>query len=118
MQTKIELSVIRKNINLFQICCISKILAVREFDLIMNGLKFSCSHPYTNEGELDYDYMITSVSSFKGLDIWIFRGTFNFAEISDRLNVFPIEIDRLPKLVRIYWAVFFRVSLMRVFSKT
>jgi hypothetical protein len=118
MQTKLEISVVRKNTNLFQICCIAKILSVGQFELIKNGLKFSCTHPFTNEGEIDYDYMITSVSNFEVLDIWIFRGTFNFKEISDRLNDFPIEIDRLPRLVRIYWAVLFRVSWMRIFSKT
>ena len=116
-QTKLERNLIFKKINLFQICSISKILAFRQFEIIVNGLQFSCTHPFTNEGEIDYDYMITSVSNFKDFDIWIFRGRVNVQEVCDRINVSANEIGQLSKLVRLYWAVLFRVSLMRVFGR-
>ena len=116
-QTNLERNLLLKKINVFQIFSISKLLAVGQFEIIVSGLKFSCTHPFTNNGEIDYECMVISVSNFEKFDIWIFRGWINVQEFCDRLKDPSNEVGQLSRLVRIYWAVLFRVSLMRVFGR-
>lgn len=58
----------------------------------------TCSHPLTNEGGVDEDYLVLSVSGFAECEIWVFKGQVNLEATFDRFCLFGVTSTRLLQL--------------------
>jgi hypothetical protein len=58
----------------------------------------TCSHPLTNEGCPDEDYLVLSVSGFEECEIWLFKGQVNLEATFDRFCLFGVTSTRLLQL--------------------
>ena len=74
----------------------------------------SCRNPINNEGFLDQDYIIISVSGFENCDLWLFKGVVNVDDAMRDFKLFGVTIYQLDELKVIYkkvaWKMIFSPS--------
>jgi hypothetical protein len=81
---------------------VAKILSSKPFSLSAAGTYICCSHPFTNDGSLDEDYLVLVAKGFEELDIWIYKGEVNIEATFERLSLLNVNPRRIAQLKEVY----------------
>lgn len=85
-----------------ELIALAKALSSQPFDLSVEGTYISCSHPMTNDGFPDLDYLVLVAEGFEECDIWIYQGDVNIEATLEKLCLFNVCSTRIAQLKEIY----------------
>jgi hypothetical protein len=85
-----------------ELISLAKALSSQPFGLSVEGTYISCSHPMTNDGLCDEDYLVLVAEGFEECDIWIYQGEVDIEATLERLSLFNVSCARIAQLTEIF----------------
>ena len=90
---------------------LSLLFASRQFSVKVGDHILTCRSPISNDGFVDQDYTIISVSGFELCDLWVFKGSVDIDAAIRDFGLFRVTTAQIDALELIYK----KVALMQIF---
>lgn len=85
-----------------KIARISRVFSYASRPVKVGNHILSCRSPIANDGVIDHNYVIVSVSGFESCDLWIFKGSVNLATTLQDFDLSGLQGAQIDELETIY----------------